>query len=105
MTVPRGESAAGQALECSLEEPDLRDRLQAWNQMRAHVLSRSSEDGCTTTTFTNRPEVADSLRALMEAEKSCCPFLEFTLSDHGSTLQLELRYPQAFSAADQQSSK
>jgi hypothetical protein len=34
----------------------------------------------------------------VEAEKDCCPFLEFDVRERDSTIEVELRYPPEFAA-------
>jgi hypothetical protein len=81
---------------CSLSPTALSDRRGAWRSLTAQALHRRVEPGRVLGTYPNRPEIARSLAQLVEAEKDCCPFLEFDIREGDSTIEVELRYPPEF---------
>jgi hypothetical protein len=81
---------------CSLSPTALSDRRGAWRSLMAQALHRRVEPGRVLGTYPNRPEIARSLAQLVEAEKDCCPFLEFDIREGDSTIEVELRYPPEF---------
>jgi hypothetical protein len=81
---------------CSLSPTALSDRRGAWRSLTAQGLHRRVEPGRVLGTYPNRPEIARSLAQLVEAEKDCCPFLEFDIREGDSTIEVELRYPPEF---------
>jgi hypothetical protein len=83
---------------CSLSPNALSERGGAWRSLMAQALHRRVEPGRVLGTYPNRPEIAQSLAQLVEAEKDCCPFLEFDIRESDSTIEVELRYPPEFAA-------
>jgi MerR family transcriptional regulator, copper efflux regulator len=83
---------------CSLSPTALSERRDAWHSLMAQALHRRVEPGRVLSTYPNAPEVARSLAQLAEAEKDCCPFLEFDIRESDSTIEVELRYPPEFAA-------
>jgi hypothetical protein len=83
---------------CSLSPNALSPRRGAWRSLMAQALERRVEPGRVRSTYPNGPEIARSLAQLVEAEKECCPFLEFDIRESDSTIEVELRYPPAFAA-------
>jgi hypothetical protein len=83
---------------CSLSPSALSDRRGAWRSLMAQALHRRVEPGHVLSTYPNEPEIARSLAQLVEAEKGCCPFLEFDLREGDSTIEVQLRYPPEFAA-------
>jgi hypothetical protein len=83
---------------CSLSLNALSERRGAWRTLMAQALHRRVEPGRVLSTYPNGPKVARSLAQLVEAEKDCCPFLEFDIRESDSTIEVELRYPPEFAA-------
>ena len=83
---------------CSLSPNALSERRGAWRSLMAQALHRRVEPGRVLSTYPNGPEIAKSLAQLVEAEKDCCPFLEFDIRESDSTIEVELRYPPEFAA-------
>jgi hypothetical protein len=92
-TLPHPERAA-----CSLSPNALSERRGAWRSLMAQALHRRVEPGRVLGTYPSGPEIARSLAQLVEAEKDCCPFLEFEIRESDSTIEVELRYPPEFAA-------
>jgi hypothetical protein len=84
---------------CGLSPNALSERRAAWHTLMAQALHRHVEPGRVLSTYPNGPEIARSLAQLVEAEKDCCPFLEFDIRESNSTIDVELRYPPEFAAA------
>jgi hypothetical protein len=83
---------------CSLSPNAFSERRGAWRALMAQVLHRRVEPGRVLSTYPNRPEIAQGLAQLVEAEKHCCSFLEFDIREGDSTIEVELRYPPEFAA-------
>jgi hypothetical protein len=83
---------------CSLSANARSDRGGSWRSLIAQALHRRVEPGRVLSTYPNGPEIARSLAQLVEAEKDCCPFLEFDIRESDSTIEVELRYPPEFAA-------
>ena len=83
---------------CSLSPNALSERRGAWRSLMAQALHRRVEPGRVLSTYPSGPEIARSLAQLVEAEKDCCPFLEFDIRESDSTIEVELRYPPEFAA-------
>jgi hypothetical protein len=83
---------------CSLSPNALSERGGAWRSLMAQALHRRVEPGRVLSTYPNGPEIARSLAQLVEAEKDCCPFLEFDIRETDSSIEVELRYPPEFAA-------
>ena len=83
---------------CSLSPAALSDRRGAWRSLAAHALHRDVEPGRVLSTYPKRDEIAQRLAELVEAEKACCPFLEFDIREGDSVIEVELRYPSEFGA-------
>lgn len=81
---------------CTLAPRALEDRIRDWQSLAARALTRESGDGRVRATYPNRPEVAQRLAELIDAEKECCSFLVFEVQERGSVLEVELRYPADF---------
>jgi hypothetical protein len=90
------EGATPESVSCTLDGAEFQDRVAEWREIGRHALDRSAGEGSVTTMFPNRPEIVEKLRVLIDAEKSCCDFLEFTLRARGDVLEMELRYPSGF---------
>ena len=85
-------------IACNLSSPDLSDRVAAWRSLGAQALRRTAEPGRVVSTYPKHPELAGALTELIEAERECCPFLEFEVREQESEIEVELRYPPEFGA-------
>jgi hypothetical protein len=88
----------GERATCSLSPNALSERRGAWRSLIAQALDRRVEPGRVLSTYPKGLEIARSLAQLVEAEKDCCPFLEFDIRESDSTIEVELRYPPEFAA-------
>jgi hypothetical protein len=95
-TIAGHASEAGNGPACSLDSEQLEERLQEWRSLRAEALiSEKVRDGTLHSRYKRSEGVAQRLRALIEAEGRCCPFLEFKLSEQGDVIAVEVRAPAA----------
>jgi hypothetical protein len=83
---------------CSLSPDALAERRDAWRSLMVQALRRRVEPGRVVSTYPKAPQIARSLAQLVEAEKDCCPFLEFDIREGDSTIEVELRYPPELAA-------
>jgi hypothetical protein len=83
---------------CRLTPNAFSERRATWHSLMTQVLHRRVEPGRVFSTYPNRPEIAQGLAQLVEAERDCCPFLEFDIREDDSTIEVELRYPPEFAS-------
>jgi hypothetical protein len=85
-------SNAGDGPACSLGPKELEGRLNEWRSLRADALiSESVRDRVQTALYKRNEDVARRLRILIEAEASCCPFIEFRLYEETEVIRVEAR--------------
>jgi len=84
------DGASEQAVACSLDGDQYRDRAEQWQQL-LRVGARSRVAGGVEVTLP--VERAPELATLILAEQSCCSFLNFTLRFEGSTVVMTLTAP------------
>jgi hypothetical protein len=87
-----------EAAACSLSPKALSDRIGAWRSLTTQALQRVVEPGRILGTYPKRAAIAHGFAELVEAEKECCPFLEFDIRERDSVIEVELRYPPEFTA-------
>lgn len=97
------ESAAAQpanadAAACSLAPDALAHRIGEWQSLAARALHHTVVNGELRATYPNTPDVVRRLEELIEAEQQCCSFFEFHLQARGQVLEVDLRFPQQFTA-------
>lgn len=69
-------------IACSLTNREARERVERWRKLARDAQLRSvTSDGCVNATFRNEPAVRVELEALVTAERECCGFLQFDLSE------------------------
>jgi hypothetical protein len=79
---------------CTLAPEELEDRLSAWRSLRSEaLLEERVGDGVAHALFRRSEQTGQQLRALIEAEKRCCAFLEFALREEGDVIEVEIRAP------------
>ena len=86
-------AAATPPLTCSLEDSELTTRIRAWQQVAARATSRRVEGDRVVATYPDDPRVLEQLRGLVNAEATCCPFLEFSIERHSDAITTALRLP------------
>jgi MerR family copper efflux transcriptional regulator len=77
-------------LACSLTGADQVNRGTAWHDIlrTASIVRRPLG-----VTITLPSQSAGALAELIVAEQDCCPFFEFGLAFHGSTIEVTIRVP------------
>ena len=74
---------------CSLDPAAGVTRLGRWRELASRgLVGRRREPGELRLRFSSEDGVADELAALVEAERSCCSFLSWTVSRHGDEVEL-----------------
>jgi len=87
-----------QALACTLEGSQLLDRIQAWQRVVSRATYRRVEASRVITTCPNDAQLLRQLRELIDAEATCCSFLEFRVEERGDLIVSELRFPEEMPA-------
>ncbi|TML05430.1 MAG: hypothetical protein E6G36_02700 [Actinobacteria bacterium] len=77
---------------CSLEQPELRERLQRWQALaeRALIDHVASPRGLRLI-FHGEPGVEEELHELATLERTCCAFADWSVRSTGEVVQLEIR--------------
>ena len=88
---------AEQNMACTLGGPELIERIAEWAEVSKNALSRRVEAGRITSIYPWDDEVVGRLRRLIAAEADCCSGMEFTLTERGDRLEVELRVPDEIS--------
>jgi hypothetical protein len=96
MTQQNPALSGSDAAACSLAPGALGNRVDEWRSLTAQALHREVEPGRVLSTYPNTPEIAGRVAELIDAEKECCPFLQFDVQRRDTLLQVELRYPPDF---------
>lgn len=79
-------------LACTLAPAELPSRLQQWQDLIAHVTSRTPVDGGLRLVLDNATPLGE-LAELIRAEQSCCSFFAFALTVDDRGAALEVRGP------------
>ena len=80
-------------LSCSLTPDELDDRRTAWRRVgEAVVGGERTEDGFAVR-YRRGPGVADTLRTLAAAERDCCGWASWNVTDTGDACVLEVTGP------------
>jgi hypothetical protein len=82
-----------QPLACTLEGPDLVERIEAWREVAALATTRRVEDGRVVALYPKDPRILVRLRELIAAEAECCAFLRFDVDETPDAIVTELRLP------------
>jgi hypothetical protein len=90
--------APAPALACTLEGAELLARIQAWQGVVSRATERRVEGGRAIATYPNNPQLRHQLRELIEAEATCCSFLEFNVEERPDRIVTELRLPEEMPA-------
>jgi hypothetical protein len=79
---------------CSLEGPELLDRIDAWQDVVTRATSRGIEDGRVVAGYPKDAQLLGRLRQLVAAEAECCSFLLFDVEETPDEIVTELRLPE-----------
>ena len=83
-----------QPFACSLQGPDLVDRIDAWREVVARATSRGVENDRVVAVYPKDPQLLSRLRELVAAEAECCSFLLFDVEETPDAIVTELRLPE-----------
>ena len=81
-----------QPFTCSLDAPELVDRIEAWREVVAHATSRGVDNDRVVAVYPKDALLLGRLRALIAAE--CCSFLLFDVEETPDAIVTELRLPE-----------
>jgi hypothetical protein len=85
---------AGREFACSLDGPDLLDRIEAWREVVARATRHGVEDGRVVAVYPKDAQLLGRLRELVAAEAKCCSFLRFDVEEKPDAIVTELRLPE-----------
>ena len=86
-------AAAGQPdIACTLAAGAMNGRLEDWQELLAHVVSREAIEGGVRSVFASSVSI-DELARLVAAEQDCCQFFRFAITVDARGLALEVRAP------------
>lgn len=92
--MPLTNSPETEPIACSLSPNELRDRSEGWQSLSDRaLLDVSQEAGRVTATYRAEKGIADRLTELIEAEKECCPFLNFEMTNREEIVSVAVTYP------------
>jgi len=81
------------ALACSLDDEELAARRAEWRALAKRGLVESvPNEGRFTATYRGDDETARVLEALVEAERECCPTIDWRLEREGELIRLNVTY-------------
>lgn len=80
-------------LVCSLAPEQLVDRRAAWDDVAAALVDRVRTDNGFRLRFRRSTDTSQTLRALVTAERDCCGWASWALTDEGDCLVLEVTGP------------
>lgn len=80
-------------LDCTLGPEELVDRRAAWDEVAAALVERIRTENGFRARFRRSPDISDALRALVAAERDCCGWTLWALSDEGNSVVLDVTGP------------
>ena len=80
-------------IACTLPGPELVERIHDWRRVTSRALRRTIDETSVTSVYPNDPALVAELRRLIDAEKDCCSFLDFSVEESADHLAVELRVP------------
>lgn len=83
-----------QPFACSLEGPELPDRIEAWREVVTRATRRSIENDCVVAVYPKDERLLGRLRELVAAEEECCSFLLIDVEETPDAIVTELRLPE-----------
>ena len=81
---------------CDLTREAFGERVQEWRALAKAALRRTEAPGRIVTDYPSN--VRGRLETLIEAERECCPFLEFDIRERADVIEVEVRFPPDFEA-------
>ncbi|MBW3548137.1 MAG: hypothetical protein KY452_08420 [Actinobacteria bacterium] len=80
-------------LECTLGPEELVDRRAACGDVAAALVDRVRTENGFRARFRRSPDISDALSALVAAERDCCGWASWALSDEGNCVVLDVTGP------------
>jgi hypothetical protein len=97
--IAHGDPATTAAPTCSLNREALASRLEDWAALRSRALmSQSREGGAVTSTWSRADGVRAELARLVDAERICCPLLNFEITEEHAIIVLRTTFPEGMPA-------
>jgi len=87
-------TTAVEPIACTLGAGDEKTRRGEWRELRREGLISETREALVLTTVWTGDGVPERLKALVEAEKQCCPFLDFELEELADTVRLRTVFPE-----------
>lgn len=81
-------------IACTLSPSDYQTRLKEIASLSREALRRVDRQG-DVLDLRYAPAAADRVRALVDQERTCCPFLTFEIHEHATEVQLLVTVPAA----------
>jgi hypothetical protein len=88
-----------ETLACSLNGPQLVERIRDWGEVASRAQTRHVEKGRIVSTYPKDDQLLADLRRLIAAEAECCPFMAFNVEEGPAQVVVELRVPDDMSEA------
>ena len=85
-------------IACTLDAVAMPDRLAEWDEVLAHVRSRSAIDGGGLRVELDDQLPLADLATLVAAEQACCAFFSFAITIDARGVALEVRAPEGADA-------
>ncbi|MFN2524847.1 MAG: hypothetical protein ABR505_01060 [Actinomycetota bacterium] len=82
------------AQACTLAGPELLQRIQEWRKVAARAKSRTMTGNVVMSAYPRDPGLVAELHRLAEAEKECCPFMEFQIDEGPEEVLVRLDVPE-----------
>lgn len=79
---------------CTLKDDELTDRIHAWQRVLRRTTDRRVEGDRAVASYPKDGHLVEQLRGLIQAEATCCSFLEFTIEERADRIVTELRLPE-----------
>ncbi len=80
-------------LDCTLGPEELVDRRAAWGEVAPALVERVRTENGFRARFRRSPDISDALSALVAAERDCCGWASWALSDEGNCVVLDVTGP------------
>jgi hypothetical protein len=79
---------------CTLVGDELAERIDAWQRILRRATDRRVDGRRAVASYPKDAPLLEQIRELIEAERTCCSFLEFRVEEHAGQIALELRLPE-----------
>ncbi len=86
--------AQEEIIACTLNGPELVERIREWGEVASHARSRNVQKGRIVSTYPNDAQLLQRLRQLIADEAECCTFMKFNVHQHPDEIVVELTVPE-----------